>query len=379
MTSAVDALSGAIVLLVAVYVLQRGFAPSDAEFLLLTAVLLLVLSCTCLATPVAHGGLRGGGCPSARECAEGVGTAGRAFLEGYVNDLFELPGKVRDILEPKVEGISRGFKGEATNVFTFVGDGKQERYDRARAASDGGEGEGEGEGEEGERAWAGSHVGFRAADFYQDPGLQRSDAEFRDAKAAWEARMEARRMEMERRSQERQIASERAMPEMVRSLLERQRKEQDRARREGGGHGTEQKVASSSSSAGAAAGAAAGGAAGKGGGGVLNEMVDIARASVAERNKVNEEVDAAAAAAERGGAAEENRPLTDENGIPLRFDPVRFKAMVDGMRRSDYALCRIKSRDYDVYKALLDLGWLRTYQAERRIRARGPPPASCRA
>lgn len=359
--SAVDVVSSLAVLLVGVYVILRKFRLSDGEFISLSVVLAAVLSICVIhrrvppdasvdgfADPRALGvgppspslsdALSATRCSfqgSVRRVVDRLYPAFRAaHVERFVDDLFKLPGKVSDILEPRVASISRGFKGEPTApIFTFVGDGKQKDYDRQRERSS-------------DDAEDDALYQFQIQDFYRDPSMRRSDAQFRRAKAELEAKREAERREAEETRKNRQVLVEEEMPEFAkRSLL------QDGNAGEEGAEGGEDKQ-------------------GQGGG-----VLDFSRTAFNQQIEQEEASRAAKAAQAAPAAAAEE---TDDDGHPLRFDVAKFRDMVDGIRRADFALCRVKSRDRDSFEALLRLDWLRTYQEEKQARRFGNPPGQCR-
>lgn len=256
------------------------------------------------------------------------------FMVNYHHTMVTLPRRVRVILEPKIKRIAKGFEGEGSDSSpVYVGDGKQEQYD--------------------DRPMEERNDGVKVEEYYEDKNsfsrLWKSDEEYQKAK---EKLLEKRRKEREEREKNLEKSRKESepkdddIPAFVKNSNEankkrkgeeqkRKEEERERKRREGREEEEEEKD-------------------GEGGGGGLrfpmrDEGVD---------QKVQEQEEAAARARKE---EEEDGEMKDEDGIPLRFDMDKFREMLREYQHADYALCRLKHSDRDMYKRLMRLDWLDTY------------------
>jgi len=137
--------SALAILLIVVYVLMRGCMLEDEEFLVL-----VVCTAGVIAVLLA--------CPSLSTVASNASTAEK-FSEGN-RSVLELPARVKDVVVPSLDRVSKGIQGTDEDPPVPVGDGLEQRFAAERA-------------KEGD-AYIGD-TDFHPEDYEGDPDLQKED------------------------------------------------------------------------------------------------------------------------------------------------------------------------------------------------------------
>ena len=265
-----------------------------------------------------------------------------SFLDfSYARRFTETPGKVRYILEPKLKKIAQGFQGGGSGESSenvFVGDGKQEEWDNKDEED--------------------KIDGVHAEDYYDDrqkfPHLWLSDEEYEVKKNEY---LERKRKEEEenkanvRRSNEENESHEDDVSGPAKRFGEQNKKnreERERARAEGRLDEDEEEEEEEE---------------------VADEDRIMSRKRMTGNAQLRDESidntlkeDDERKMREAGAEDDKDQELKDDNGIPLRFDMKRYKKMLLEYLHLDYALCRLKHYDSDLYKLLMRLDWLDKYK-----------------